>query len=93
MARACIFRIMDSKRNANSLAPRKEWPEYLSQKCTSKMQEHIRSGVDKITSWSPEQPETESPEEIVDSRGTTYSLRNGRFRRELSQNKLISESV
>ena len=38
-----------------------------------------------------EPPVTESPEEIIISRGTTYSLRNGIFSRELSPITVISE--
>ena len=34
-----------------------------------------------------ERPENESPEEITVNNRTTYRLRNGRFRRQLSQNR------
>ena len=38
-----------------------------------------------------ERPENGSLEEMIINRGTTYNLRNGRFNRELSQIKVISE--
>ena len=38
-----------------------------------------------------ERPENESPEQMIIDRTMTYSLRNGKSSRELSQNKLISE--
>ena len=38
-----------------------------------------------------ERPHNESAKEIIFNRGTTYSLRNGRVKRELSQDEVISE--
>ena len=40
-----------------------------------------------------ESQENESPEDITIIGKTTYKLRNGRFRREFSQNKVISEGL
>ena len=38
-----------------------------------------------------ERPNNKSLDELIASRGTTHHLRNGSFRRELSQNIIISE--
>jgi hypothetical protein len=38
-----------------------------------------------------ERPENESPDKLIVNRETTYSLINGRFRRELSQKIVILE--
>jgi len=38
-------------------------------------------------------PRNQLPEEIIINRGETYSLRNSRFRKELSQNTVISDNL
>ena len=59
----------------------------------NKMQESIHPERGKSTlngGKGKEWPENES-QEIIINRGTTYCLRNGRFSREFSQKKVISE--
>ena len=48
---------------------------------------------DQKSEKGKERPENESTEEIIVYRETTYKLVNGRFRRELSQNKVISKTL
>ena len=40
-----------------------------------------------------ERPRNESPEEIIVNGEVTYNLRNSRFRRQLSQNTVISDML
>ena len=63
----------------------------------NKMHEGIHSEAIKAyhdhrnSAQERERPENKSMDELVVNRGTTHQLRNGRFRRELSQNIVISE--
>ena len=63
----------------------------------NKMQKGIPAEIGESTSGSPERctrkgkPENELQDHLIVYRGTTHNLRNGRFRRELSQNILLSE--
>jgi hypothetical protein len=90
MARPCIFRRVHSKRNANS-PPKKRMASQsvYFRSVQNKMQGSIHSEMNNA--HEKERPQNKSPEELIVNKGTTYSLRNGRFRRESSQNKVILE--
>ena len=78
---------MYNKRNANS-PPKKRMASkrMYFRSVQIKMQESILSEMN--SAHKKERPESESPEESIVNRRTTYSLRNGR---QLSQNKCILE--
>jgi len=89
MARACIFRRVCDKRTANS-PPKKR----IARGCFSSVQNKMQESIPSEIAWSPEQctRKGKAREWVTkrdNNRGTTYNLRHGRFRRELSQNQVI----
>jgi hypothetical protein len=86
-----------SKRNTNSPTKKKIARVCVLKMCKTKCKKayflkKVKAHHDPQNSGQQKKrPENVSPEEIIINRGITYHLRNVRFSRKLTQNKVTSE--
>lgn len=89
MARSCIFRRVQGKRNDN-LPHQRRGQSMCFQSMPNKMQKKVKSHHDYQKSAQDKEKSEDGLQEIIIIRKITHSLRNGWFRRELSWNKVSS---